>query len=326
MIADASRAPGQWAPMVASGLAAIGSLYMLLAERLEAVELEMIPDSRGPHCTCPIHGCGSSRRGSHSDVTETVELPRSPRRAATREARTRRRTTSSGNIPVPSRSHSRSSSDAISQNGLHQGLGILQLVDSRSSGAGKRPEVERILSNIAHKFGTAAPDRHDDNGFKHGEATGFPEIPGEEYRNHHLIRIKKQWGQSGPEDDESLTPRGRRSRANSFVGSVSGAAGVSRPASLASRAQSPHREGTVRPASTTLLALPTTSPRTSYETGPFVVTPPSPELDRPRSCTTVVTLHNGHDSPSIIVSSEPESTEALNGGPAASPLPERGPP
>ncbi|KXX74657.1 hypothetical protein MMYC01_209267 [Madurella mycetomatis] len=314
---------GQWAPMVASGLAAIGSLYMLLAERLEAVELEMIPDNRGPSCTCPVHGCGSSRRDSHSDAAETIELPRSPRRAATRETRTRRRTASSGNITAPSRSHSRSDDDAISQNGLHQGLGIFQPVDSRSSGAGKRPEVERILSNIAHKFGTAAPDRHDDHDFKHGKATGFPEIPGEVYRNQDLIRIKEQWGQSGPEDDESLTPRGRRSRANSFVGSVSGAAGISRPASSTPRAQSLHREGTIRPASTTLLTLPTTSPRTSYETGPFVATSPSPELDRPTSRTTVVTLHNGHDSPSIVVSSEPESIEAPNAGPTSSPLLER---
>lgn len=306
---------GQWAPIVASGLAAIGSLYMLLAESVDAAEAGILPDKPGHHCACPTHGCGSSPRNSHSDAEQNPQL------AATGQARAHMRTASSPEILAPSRSNSHSDHDGIHPHDPHHGLGILHPVDSRSSGAGMRPEVGRILSNIAHKFGTADPDRHDDHEFRHGKATGFPEIPGEGNRNRDLIRIKEQWGQSGADDDDDLTPRGRRSRANSFTSSVRGAAGVARSVSMSPRAPSPHPEVGVRPTGPALSVLPASHPRSSHETNLIIPTPPSSEMDRPKSHSTVVTLHSGHDSPSIVVSSEPESSDPSDSGRGRSPLP-----
>ena len=154
------------------------------------------------------------------------------------------------------------------------------MVETDSTSAGKRPEVARILSNIAEKLGTASPDRYNDYEFKHGKATGFPEIPGEENRNRLLLQIKEQWGQSDLDGDDAPTPRGR-SRANSFNGEVS------RTPRTRSRAQSfngsPSRSHSPQPphtpTNTSFLGLPMTeSPKTSSESV-FLARRPSAESD-----------------------------------------------
>lgn len=197
------------------------------------------------------------------------------------------------------------------------GLG-LQMVETSSSSAGKRPEVARILSNIAEKFGTASLDRYDDSEFQRGKATGFPEIPGEENRNIKLSQIKEQWGHPDLDADDGPTPRGRsrassfngedalalraRSRANSFSGSIS-------------RSHSPQPPKT--PAGTSFLGLPMTeSPKSSSETAFSARS--LVEMEKPKPHATVVTLHSAVGSPDIVLSSEDAPNESREPSTAAS--------
>jgi hypothetical protein len=287
---------------------------MLLAERHAA---KTIPDHCSHNCDSSIRGRSRSRGDSHSDVPEAVELPRA---AVIAPAKLPSRVTSSSRDLAPSRTFSRSGHNAVYEDELQHGLGILHVTDSHPDGTGKRAEVRRMLSNIAHQLGTAAPDRHDDHDFRSGKATGFPVVPGEESRNPDLVRIREQWGHTDADDDGVITPRGRRSRAGSFNGSVSGAAGVTRSLSATRRAQSPPHSGkALRAASSTLLALPASSPGGSHELtpSPIVATPPSPEASRPKPLTRVVTLHSGQHSPSIVVSSEAEANDPSDSEPAS---------
>lgn len=261
------------------------------------------------YCTCPCHEHGDGRPDSHSDGVETAEISQGPRRSSTVDTTICRRITSPTHNLTPIRSSSHSDEEAIMHSDMAQGLG-LHPVETSSTSPGNRPEVARILSNIAHKLGTASPDRFNDYEFKHGPATAFPQIPGEENRNPHLIQIEKQWGVN-PEGDDALTPRGRRSRANSFNGSISGSAGISR-----SNSPQPPRS---RPRASSLLGIPLTeSPKASSESA----FPPrsSAELEKTKTHGTFVTLHSAEGSPAIVLSSEDEPAEASGPG-AVSSLP-----
>ncbi|KAL2257702.1 hypothetical protein VTK26DRAFT_9282 [Humicola hyalothermophila] len=299
---------GQWAPIVASVLAAGGSLYMLLEKGSTQTETF---DFASGCCTCPCHEAANLRPGSQSDVAETV------RRSSTVDAALCRRVTSpTHNILTPIHSSSHSDEEAIMHSDTSQGLG-LHTVETTSTHQGNRPEVARILSNIAHKLGTASPDRFDDYEFKHGPATAFPQIPGEGNRNPNLIQIEKQWGVPNPDADDALTPRGRRSRANSFNGSISGSVGISR-----SNSPQPPLKSKPGPA-TSLLGLPLSdSPKSSSESAfpprrqpaeqpePEKSETEKPESEKPKPRATVVTLHSGEGSPAIVLSVEDVPAQA----------------
>jgi hypothetical protein len=187
------------------------------------------------------------------------------------------------------------------------GLGITRRDSSTSSTANQQKGWMRFATAL----GTASPSLYDDEDFRKGKATGFPEIPGEVTRNPNLNKIKEQWGQPNLDGEDGHTPRGRRSRANSFNS-------VSRPGSIGPRAHSPQPPMTPQPTSTSFLGLPTTaSPESTSETA--FPPRPSTELEKTKSSGTVVTLHEGPNSPAIVLSSEEEPSEPSDSG-AATPL------
>ncbi|KAK3303649.1 uncharacterized protein B0T15DRAFT_486999 [Chaetomium strumarium] len=287
---------GQWSNIAASVFAACGSLYMLLAESLETADNEfegiVACPSRSCHCTC--HERGSNHPGSLSDRVETAESTRSPQRTTTLDT-------------MP---------DTQSHGEDHgHGLGITRIDSGGSSSTGNQ---QKGWMRIATALGTASPGRYDDRDFREGKATGFPEIPGEVTRNPNLNKIKEQWGQPSLDGDDAHTIRGRRSRANSFNS-------VSRPSSIGPRPRSPQPPITPQPPSASFLGLPTTtSPETSTET--TFPSRPSTELEKTKSSGTVVTLHEGPNSPAIVLSSEEEPSEPSDPGAATPPATEQLPP
>lgn len=287
---------GQWSNICASAFAACGSLYMLLVTYLEKVEEEGSMHDDLSHCHCTCHGHGSIRPRSISDISEAAEPPRPPSVVmAETDIRAVRRETEPAYMLSPTRTETYpDSEDAF------RGLGI-HTVDSNTntSSIGNRSGVTNALMKFATSLGTTSSDRFDDHAFRQGKVTGFPEIPGELNRNSRLNQIKQQWGEPNTDIEDGLVPRGRRSRANSFNGSIS------RASSIGPRAHSPQpppRSPTTCPG-TSILGLPTThSPESTSE--PIFQSRASAEGENPKSQGTVVTLHEGPNSPAIVLSSD----------------------
>jgi hypothetical protein len=291
---------GQWSNICASAFAACGSLYMLLVKYLERVEEEDSIRDDLSHCHCTCHGHGSIRPPSISDSSETAEPSRPPPVMMTE---TDIRADGHETAAAYMLSRSRSETYPESEDAMH-GLGI-HTVETNSSSAGNGSGVTKALMKFANSLGTASSDRFDDTAFRQGKVTGFPEIPGELNRNSRLPQIKQQWGEPNTDIEDGLIPRGRRSRANSFNGSIS------RASSVGPRAHSPQpppRSPTTG-AGTSILGLPTThSPESTSE--PIFPSRPSAEGEKPRSQGTVVTLHEGPNSPAIVLSSDDEPGDA----------------
>ncbi|KAL2018105.1 hypothetical protein VTK56DRAFT_1291 [Thermocarpiscus australiensis] len=318
---------GQWAPIVASSLAACGSLYMLLAEDVEAAGRGEGLENSTPNCNCPCHDCGNSRPTSGNGNDGDGGSPRRPqpeKRSTSTEIPSK--TTPLGHSLTQSRTNPQLSDDAVTQPDMAPGLGIYavetHMTEPGSSKAGRRREVAEVLRKIALTLGTASPDRFDDYEFKHGKANAFPVVPGEENRNSKLNQIKEQWGHHDADEHDSLAPRGRRSRAGSFSGSMAGAAGISRSGSVAPREHSPQPPELGSARASSLLALPSAaSPDASRSTdAAFTSAPVSADLTKPKPLTSVVAIHSGgQNSPSIVISSENESgdTPGLGGVPSS---------
>jgi hypothetical protein len=212
---------GQWAPVVGTGLAAIGSLYLLLATDLDNAK-EEINSNASQHSNHSMHQVNTNiyTPSIRSMVTPIInDVPHSPSYDSNR---------SSGDTPVfhtisqPSPSH--------------------QPRRSWTTDTGNRRKVAQGLTAVADYLGTPALDRFDDSEFKHGKAVDFPEIPGEEHRNKALHRIRTQYNPTRDEDG-NVTPLAREfsshSRAPSINGSFVSGLGIE-GVSMAPRSSSPH--------------------------------------------------------------------------------------
>lgn len=191
--------------------------------------------------------------------------------------------------------------------------------------AGNRYKVARALTAISTFLGTAAPDRLDDK-FKKGKASEWPEIPAENLRNKKLPQIHSQYNLHR-DADGNITPA--RRRAGSFVGSVASGVCVESPQSPQSRSPSPFPSPTT-PRRSHANTLPVERP--SFE----LQNPPAPSagttrgrarqrrdtLDVPSavhyghtrnnifvsSISSTVTMPGGQSSPTIVVSSDPDTS------------------
>jgi len=205
---------GQWAPIVGTALGVLGSLYLLLAADLKAVEEESnsTPSVHHYHCDCASHQSGTrlSTASIHSAAPSATDIPR---------------------------------------NSLNDGRGIsTELVPTytrntipEAADAGRR-KVAKGLSKFANWLSTAAHYQFDDSEFKHGKALDFPEIPGEEHRNVALPQIRKQYNTDTP------VIHRQSSRAGSFNSSMStsglGIEGSSASPRTGSPSKSPHSPST----------------------------------------------------------------------------------
>lgn len=207
---------GQWAPLVGSGLAALGSLYLLLSS--DQPELDEKGKAVVHHCNCSTHHTSTSVSPSSTPLA-TPAIRRS-------SSKDERRSLEEIEI-VPSTSSP-----------------VVRTQTKRSwtqSDVGNRRKVANVLSNIGNYIGTAAQDRFDDSEFKHGKAVDYPELPGEGYRNPGLGLIRREYNQ--PRDET------RPSRAPSFI-SITGYEGSIR--GVSPQPQSPRSPSTSRPHASTM--------------------------------------------------------------------------
>ncbi|OAX77361.1 hypothetical protein ACJ72_08343, partial [Emergomyces africanus] len=176
----------QWGPIVGAGLAVLGSLYLVLAADLDAVEEEDQPKASSNQDNNSMREINTiaSAESSHSPV---------------RDAEMRR-----------SVSHTRSVQDGQPRQPL-------------AGDSGNRRKVARALTKFVIYLSDAAHERLNDSEFKSGKAQDFPEIPGEIRRNRALPHIRNQYN-TYRENEGNVTPslRGRASRANSFTSSIYG--------------------------------------------------------------------------------------------------------
>lgn len=183
---------GQWAPVVGTGIAAVGSLYLLLAADMEAEENEEEHPDEQPNtrtverCTrcdaCVISdgdgdGSTSSRTSSQSHGSRT----------STEIART---ATQPSISVIVRRSTTNQSEHTID--------------------AGGRRKVARLLNMASRQLAAKAYNQFHDSGFNPQGLTDFPEVPGEPFRNKNLRDFQKAY---------SNTPL-PRSRAGSFIESI----------------------------------------------------------------------------------------------------------
>ncbi|CAG8977497.1 hypothetical protein HYALB_00009331 [Hymenoscyphus albidus] len=169
---------GQWAPIVGSGLAVLGSLYILWA----------------------------------TDGEEEKQRIMRMNEAEMQQATGPRSTSSNSDLPATPNSELLHPEELLPPSRLTR----LATPASTSSGwrtdAGNRKKIAKTLNKIGTYIGTAAPDRFDDSEFKRGLSANFPEIPGEPNRNPGLNRIREAYN---PERDADGLATRSHSRAAS---------------------------------------------------------------------------------------------------------------
>lgn len=240
---------GQWAPIVGTGFAALGSLYLYVAATSADVEVDVEDDASKQHCKCQHHNFGgnnhptfqiqpitdSSRSSadSHSIRNEGFESPHQDDRQE-------------GMYPMTAISHSDTFPSAGSTNVNGETSDTIAPITTRpslkqaahessASDIGSRRKVAKTLVKIGNYLGTAAHDQFDNSEFTHGKAQDFPEIPGEEHRNPELSQIRQQYNQTRNVEIE------RPSRAPSFVGSMTSGVEGNSTTPRGVSPQSPHR-------------------------------------------------------------------------------------
>ncbi|KAL9108847.1 MAG: hypothetical protein Q9227_006378 [Pyrenula ochraceoflavens] len=196
---------GQWAPILGTGLAAMGSLYLLLAAD---VAKEENPKLYPQHCNCSHHHHESSDQSSvhsraYDDHMQGITGPITMSSPITSLAAADEKRGSSDDVPETRHEIAPTATRSPQQDNT---------VD-----LGSRRKVAKGITKVANFFGTAAYDQFDDSEFKHGKASDFPEIPGEENRNRDLHQIRETYNRQHTERSVSPMPR---SRSGSFNGSV----------------------------------------------------------------------------------------------------------
>lgn len=303
---------GQWAPIVGTGLAVLGSLSLLLAaspdhgkddENKKGTEKDRQGQNPPDHrCDCHMRQVDPSLVTASSpfavtlDPTEMNPNPTNSDRGTIREK-------------LPSRTQS---------SPVHS----TQLKPSEPADEGSRRKVAKVLTSFANYVGTAAQDRFDVSDFKGGKALDFPELPGEAQRNPDLSQIREQYNHYNPALGRTTSKAGSFTSRLSFEGSAAATprTGSPQPRSASTfpsspRPQRPHI--TPLPAERSSLELRNTassssagSPggRTRHRRNTLEV--PSPvhynttwSNDSPSS---IIMVLERQISPTIVVSSEPD--------------------
>lgn len=221
---------GQWAPIVGTGMAAVGSLYGLIAGGGADAEEDDPSLSKGKHCTCAQHPHhsddndstrdsypgtdGSMCRRSSDAVHGTTKMPRRPTNASS-VSPTRRWTTHASQDPT-SEHHERvrHHSDAANSRGADAVAG------------GGRRSFAKGIEWIGDKLGTPAPDRFDDSEFQMGKAADWPTTPGEELKNPGLRKTQNKYNPKRDSEGNATPLPRQRSRAGSFIGAEPSGSGL----------------------------------------------------------------------------------------------------
>ncbi|RFU81955.1 transferase family III [Trichoderma arundinaceum] len=222
---------GQWAPIVGTGLAAIGSLYLVLAADVEAVKEETDPNAVH-HCKCshlhfhhhdsPIAPSSSSDRDRRSHSPEDGYLAETPESAVFPEMRhsnTGLSTISFHGLDHTSTMPTGLSNDPAAAIGRHMSSGST-VQRSSTNDSGNRRKVAKIFVSVGNTLGAKTQDWFDDSEFKRGPALDWPEIPGEFWRNKRLQDIRDQYNPHRDADGNATPLPRSRSRASSYMGGI----------------------------------------------------------------------------------------------------------
>ncbi|KAF2433379.1 hypothetical protein EJ08DRAFT_583857 [Tothia fuscella] len=201
---------GQWAPILGTAFAAIGSLYVL-GMKTEEPLAEESPDRNGVAGTPSL-----ARERSPSEFEQVQALSQG--------------TSSIHHTLEPIGTQA-------SQTQTIKPTSTTSTADATDAG---RRKVAQTFKYIGKFLGTAPPTLFDDSEFRSGRASDFPELPGEQNRNSALPQIREQYNPTrDAQGNRSPGIREPRSRATSFNGSVASGRVFERSPSI-SRATSPH--------------------------------------------------------------------------------------
>ncbi|KAI1457314.1 hypothetical protein F4805DRAFT_181623 [Annulohypoxylon moriforme] len=220
---------GQWAPIVGTVLAALGSLYVLLSVDMDAINRGEKPEAFTHHCNCSHHHFDGRRypsphtenysSGGSVDIESTHENSSNYPEHNFRNSPRMQEVGNNGlfidathPIATPNTAHLRSSSSNSREEGS------TETAPTAKTDIGHRRKVYKALLKVSTYLGTANKSQFDDSEFKHGKALDFPEVPAEEQRNPVLPQIREVYNQH--REDELAALSIRPSRAGSFVGSI----------------------------------------------------------------------------------------------------------
>lgn len=195
---------------------------------------------------------------------------------------------------------------------------------------GYRRKVANTLLKINGYLETAVPDRSI-SGFKKGKAFGYPEVPGEDYRNPVLRRTREQYDHNREMEISLRNLSRQNSQAGSFSGSVAsgfGGEGSSDVRTGSSRKARSHRSTSPFPDRDINSSEPTNDPSISDASGvPQRVRRDTLEVPKPTiashhnhtwnsqsasSAAPIGNLPEVHSAPSIIVSPNTDSASTSN--------------
>ncbi|KAK0727744.1 hypothetical protein B0T26DRAFT_143893 [Lasiosphaeria miniovina] len=301
---------GQWAPVVGTLLAALGSLYLLLAAEENENECNCPHNYHYQHGRADRHSASRCDQDIRSSQDNTIA-----HRPSMQEV----------DIGMLGHPHFFTSSGAPEM-GTHPSHELARPVTRHTvfdiDHNNSRRRVAKALTQFTNWLGVAA--HVDDSEFKRGRATDYPEIPGERHRNPELSRIRDTYNPARDADGNATpVPWEGRSRANSYM-----TAGSTTP-----RATSPSPSARLR--SVTLPDQPTTSgllrtpsspswsilPLVDARHGNILEVPPpshhSPSWSNahshPLTTTSIVSVPSGPSSPAIVVSSDTDAISRSDG-------------
>ncbi|KAI1874446.1 hypothetical protein JX265_004654 [Neoarthrinium moseri] len=178
---------GQWGSMVATGLAALGSLLVGRPEDNGSESGSFTEERKCPHC----HHDGPLL---HPGATGS---------------------------PPRGRARRRDSTESFPRVSLHEiGTGLTSMVTGRShaTDAGNRRKFAAALSKVGNYIGQPARKRYDVSDFRSGAALNYPQIPGERARNRSLSRIDREWRSPSVQPSRTGSPSSRYDGDNSSQG------------------------------------------------------------------------------------------------------------
>ncbi|QUC22871.1 uncharacterized protein UV8b_07112 [Ustilaginoidea virens] len=177
---------GQWGPIVGTGIAIVGSLYLLLAADIEAALHGPSDNEKGCEHECPKHS-------SHAPTEEQI-LPPSHSLDET------------DTVDETLRSFSRDKGGRLK--GKINGLSVTG--NSKTTSAhglsGSRRKAADALIAWSGLLGQVTHDSFDLSKFRDGAALDFPEIPGEKERNRNLAHVKELYSKRLQADGTPARP------------------------------------------------------------------------------------------------------------------------
>ena len=239
---------GQWAPIVGTGLAVLGSLYLLLVLDLEAEEeaarKEAGSNASSHHCNCSTR---EVHRDRYSASIHSVATPGDQRSVW-------------GGRKDNSAESPQRTIEVSHDEGHHRRVARASTTGTFGTDVGNRRRVASVLMAVGNYLGTAAHDRFGGREFQDGIAADFPEIPGEEQRNPGLSRIRRGYNPNRDADGH-VTPMVSR-RPSFELQNVSSRPGINgtkvRGATLAVPAAVHHHPTRTNSAPTPSLSITTT--------------------------------------------------------------------